>query len=467
MTQQNLKSGTIWAAIQRFGGVALAFAVNLVLTRMLTPEDFGLMGVLLIFISISEILLDGGFTSALIRKKNPTPTDFTTYGIWAFGCSVFLYLLLYVCAPLIGRFFETPRLVSILRWWGLDLIFYSILSVQSCYLRKQMRFKALAFCFISAYIVAAAAGIYLAIKGFGVWSIVTMYLLNPLLCGVFLMIPMRGFKPGRFSREALAELFSFGGFMLGIDLMKRLSTNLQSVIIGKRFTIADTGLYTQAYKLNQVCDYHVPLVISTVLYPALSSVQDDRNKLNFLIDKTLRLVSLLIYPILGILLLYGDSIVDFLYGRHWHAAGEYFRIMTVGGFFTVLESTLFHAVATMGKSRALFGARCYLLILLIAALLVGAQFGITGLLWSIDIAALNSFVVHAYMTAKYTGYRISALIRAIYAPCLMTLGVMTLLILLNRLLPNVLLSIALYVLIYVALAQIFGFINLKAISKRG
>ena len=468
MTRQNLKTGTIWSAINRFGGVALAFAVNLVLTRILSPEDFGLMGVLLIFISISEVLLDGGFTAALIRKKDPTPTDYTTYGVWAFGLGIVFYVILYLSAPLIGDFFATHRLVTILRWWGLDLIMYPCLSLQTCYLRKEMRFRALALCYLAAYVLAAATGIVLALKGTGVMSIVIMYLVNPFLCCIFLSIPMRRFRPGKFSRQALADLFRFGGYMLGIDILKQFSNNLQSVIIGKRFTISDTGLYTQAFKLNQVCNYHIPIVISMVLFPVLSSLQDNRKKLLELLDRALRVISLLVYPVLGILILYGDYIVDFLYGEKWHAAGEYFRILTVSGFFVIMESTLFHAVASLGRSRQLFAARCYILAFLIGALCLGSSYGIRGLLWGINVAALNSFIVHALLTSRYTGYRIISLLKAIFIPLILTLTTSVILWTVNKFMNNVILSILLYMAIYILSAIIFRVRGMEIINlKKG
>lgn len=416
----NAAKGAVWATADRFLHMGLQFVVNLVLANLLVPADYGAIVMLAIFISVSQILIDGGFSSALIQKKEPTQTDYSTVFYWntAFSCA--LYLILFALAPLIARFYHMPELCAVLRAIGLSIIISSTLTIQHARLRKQLAFRTLAITNISTYIVSSAVGIVMASNGAGVWSLVTMQLLYGLFSVIILLIITRWLPSAVFSTATMKELFSFGGFILAANVLQTICQNLQGLIIGRRFNATETGYYGQAYKLDQVTSYSLPQVIVQVMYPVYSSIQDDRERLAEMLLMNIRVICFTIFPTLAGLILCADELFLLLYKDLWLPAAPYFRVLCVSGLFMCLQNVNFYAVAAVGRSRALFNWSIYKWGFLLAALLAGMFFGIYGILWAMVLSSFNIFMVNAYLAQRYVGISMLREMRVIAPMLLMT-----------------------------------------------
>ena len=245
-----MASGVIWATLDKFGNLGIQFIVNLVLARLLYPEEFGVVGILAIFIAVSNTLVEGGFGSALIQKKRPTQTDYSTILFWNIGLSTLLYLLLFAAAPAVGRYFAMPVLCDVLRGIGLSLILTGITSVQSNRLQKRLEFNTLAATNIVSSVIAGCTAMLLAFRGWGVWSLVALQIMHP-LARIFMLYFVSGWLPSlRFSVKSLRSLFGFGGYLLIANLLQETCKNIQGFIIGKRFSATQMGYFSQAYKLD-------------------------------------------------------------------------------------------------------------------------------------------------------------------------------------------------------------------------
>ena len=410
MTQSIRKkgiSGAIWASFDRFGYMAIQFTVNLILARILLPEDFGIIGMLAIFIAISQTLIDGGFGSALIQKKNPTQEDFSTILYWNIGFSVFLYLILFAVAPLIADFFKLGLLCNVLRIIATSLILNAIIAIQRTRLQKSLEFKTIATVNLSSYIVAAITAIYMANHGYGVWSLVAMQLIYGGCSVILLWFTTRWTPALIFSFSALKELFGFGGYLMAANILQTICLNIQGIIIGKRFSATQMGYYSQAYKLDQVSSYSIPQVIVQVMYPIYSSLQDDRQQLNNMVLMNLRVISFIVYPILSTLILIADPLFLLLYGDKWMPAAPYFRILCIGGFFVCLQNINYYAVAAVGKSKDLFTWSFYKWGFLLTALLVGMLFGMYGILWAMVLGNINIFITNSALVQRHTRLKIT------------------------------------------------------------
>lgn len=396
-------TGALWAAIDKFGSMGLQFIVNIILARILLPSDFGVIGMLAIFIAVSNTLIDGGFGSALIQKKEPTQIDYSTIFYWNILFSSFLYIVLYVCAPLVAEFYKMPLLSDVLKCIGLTIIIGSITSIQSTRLKKTLSFKTLAIVNIISYALSASFGVLLAFNNFGVWSLVYMTIVNGVIMLILLWSITRWHPSITFSIRSMRELFGFGGYILAANILQNICNNIQGIIIGKRFSATQMGYYSQAYKLDQIPSTSIPQVIVQVMYPVYSSLQDDESRLISILSMNIRVISFLIYPLLGLLILLAPDLIEFLYGVKWIPASPYFQILCVGGLFVALQNVNFYAVASKGKSKPLFYWSFYKWGFLIASILFGSSWGIFGLLWGMVISNINIYLVNAFLVGKYVG----------------------------------------------------------------
>lgn len=224
-----------------------------------------------------------------------------------------------------------------------------------------------------------------------------------------------------FSLKALKELFGFGGFILFANILQETCRNLQGIIIGKNFSATQMGYYSQAYKLDHITSYSIPQVIVQVMYPVYSSLQDNRERLNEVVSMNLRVISFLVFPILGLLILIAEPLIVFLYGEKWLPSVPYFQVLCVGGFFVCLQNVNFYAVAAVGKSKQLFYWSFYKWGFLLCALLIGMYFGMDGILWGMVFSNFNIFMINAFLASKYTGCKVKGQIKNILPVSLYTL----------------------------------------------
>ncbi|MDE6696571.1 MAG: lipopolysaccharide biosynthesis protein [Muribaculaceae bacterium] len=413
-------TGAIWATIDRFGSMGMQFIVNLILARLLLPADFGIIGMLAIFITVSNTLIDSGFGSALVQKKTPSQLDYSTIFFWNISFSVFLYLLLWICSPLISEFYSMPLLTKVLRTLALSLIVTGALAIQKVKLQKSLEFKTLALVNLSAYLISAIFAILLAYKGYGVWSLVFMQISYGSLSVVFLAVITRWHPDLVFSLKSLKELFGFGGYIMATNILQTICQNLQGLIIGKKFSATQMGYYSQAYKLDQITSYSIPQVIVQVMFPVFSSLQSEKERLNHAVLISMRVISFIVFPLLCLLILIAEPLIGALYGAKWLPSVPYFQVLCCGGFFVCLQNVNFYAVAAVGKSRELFWWGIYKWTFFLVLLLIGMNFGIYGILWGMVISSVNIFFVNACLASKHTGLTVFSQLKAVF-PCLLSI----------------------------------------------
>ena len=406
-------SGAVWATVDKFGSMLIQFAVNLVLARLLIPKDFGIIGMLTIFIAVSQTMVDAGFGSALIQKKNPTQIDFSTIFYWNVGLSIFLYIILYISAPFVARYFDMPLLKDVLRLISLSIIINGMVAIQRTKLQKELSFRILAIVNLSSYIFGAICAVTFAKYGLGVWSLVGMQLIYGCCNIILLLLITRWIPSAVFSYSSMKDLFGFGGFIMAANILQTICLNIQGIIIGKRFSATQMGYYSQAYKLDQVTSFSLPQVIVQVMYPVYSSLQDDLDRLNNIVLMNIRVISFVIFPILSILIIIAYPLIEFLYGAKWLPSVPYFRIFCVGGYFVCLQNLNYYAVAAVGKSKELFRWSFYKWGFLLTSLLIGMQFGMYGILWGMVISSANIFIVNAFLAQKHTHLSVNNQFRAI------------------------------------------------------
>ncbi|MBQ8735405.1 MAG: lipopolysaccharide biosynthesis protein [Bacteroidaceae bacterium] len=277
--KQQTISGMIWSSLQRFGTMGISFISNIVLARLLTPDDYGCIGMLMIFIALSSTFIDGGFGSALIQKKRPTTEDYSTIFYWNIFLSLVLYVVLYLCAPLVADFYNIELLSKVLQVQGVVLIINALGIIQANQLRKQLKFKALAKVNLAAAIASVVVAIAMAYMGCGIWSLVAQQIVQSLASTLLYWVYSSWRPIMSFSTKSFKELFGFGSFILLSNLINTFCNNLNGLLIGKFFNASSMGYFTQAKKLENIFSLSIEAVVLQVPYPVLVEVKDNFEKL--------------------------------------------------------------------------------------------------------------------------------------------------------------------------------------------
>ncbi|MBD5311273.1 MAG: lipopolysaccharide biosynthesis protein [Bacteroides sp.] len=463
--------GILWASLQRFGTMIVAFISNIILARLLTPKDFGTVGMLLFFISISQVFIDSGFGAALIQKKNTTVHDYSTIFILNIVISIILYSLLFIASPWIAAFYDTPILTLMLRIEGLVLIGNAFCVIQTALLRKQMNFKKLAIANLIGNVVGSIIAIISAYSGAGVWSLIIRVLCVSYLTSACLW-KISDWRPIKyFSVKIVKELFSFGGYMLLSTGLNTIASNLQTLIIGKLFHQRTLGLYTQAMNLRNVTADSLQNVIGQVLFPDFASLDSDKEIIKKL-NNSFYIISYFTTACLTFLFIIGKPLIIFLYSEKWSAAVLYFQILCIGGIFYAIQDINYYVIAAKGKSKLLSYINMIKIPVYVVTLyLCGTYYGIEGLLWCIVGYTVVSYLIFAMVATSLLGTNIAsqfvALFKSICFSLIASLGLGLIQKTNISTLPiyEILISLLVYLIIFILSSIIFKAYPLQYLNK--
>ena len=408
--QKSLKkkaaSGMIWTSIQKFSKTGIRFISGIVLARLLTPFDYGCIGMLTVFITLSESFIDGGFGSALIQKKRPTQTDYSTIFYWNLGLSFLLYLVLFFSAPAISRFYGIPILSDVLRIQGLILFIYAFNIVQRNQLYKQLKFKVIAVTRVVTSIIALIVTIIMAIMGFGVWALVVQNLIAAAIPAIVFWIYTKWRPSLTFSWNSFKELFNFGIFMFLTHLLNNFCSQIQNLIIGRFYDPTTLGYYSKAQSTEKLASHTISGVMTSVTYPLYAEVQDDMPKMCNMIKRLTTTIAYLSFPLLAILLLVAKPVFIILYSDRWLDSIPYFQMLCIAGLGSCLIAVNTQPIAAIGKSQTMFTWTLIKRFIGIVAIIIGLfTFGIWGLMCGVIFNSWFSYFVNIWLVSKYIGYK--------------------------------------------------------------
>ena len=413
MSEINLKqvaaSGMVWNGIQQYTVLGISFLSSIVLARLLTPYDYGCIGMLEIFIAIATILIDGGFGSALIQKKRPTQEDYSTIFWWNLTISIGLYIILFFTAPYIAGFYKIPLLSKVLRVQGLILFINAFKMIQSNQLRKNFRFKPMSITVISASVISMLVTIVMAYAGLGVWSLVAQHMLIAFIPMVIFWFITKWKPLLIFSRKSFRELFSFGGFMFLTSVVNTVSDNLQGLLIGRVYSASAMGYYAKAKSTEGLTSNGISQVVSSVTYQLYAEVQDDLSSLISIIKRLTTTLAYLSFPIIISLMIVAKPLFIILYSDRWLPSVPYFQIIAFAGFAICLQAVNLQAIAAVGKSKVMFTwtivKRSLGILFIIGGLTV---FGMNGLLGGMVLSAWINYFINANLVSKHIGYKMKS-----------------------------------------------------------
>ena len=405
--KQKTISGMIWSSLQRFGTMGISFISNIVLARLLTPDDYGCIGMLMIFIALSNTFIDGGFGSALIQKKRPTQEDYSTIFYWNIFLSVVLYIVLFLCAPIIADFYNIALLKKVLQVQGVILIINALGIIQANQLRKQLKFKSVAQVTLIASVVSVIVAIAMAYMGCGIWSLVAQQIVSSFVTTLLYWVYSSWRPIYVFSKESFKELFGFGSFILLSNLINAFCNNLNGLLIGKFFNASSMGYFTQAKKLEDVSSTSIETVVAQVSYPVLVEVKDNHERLMNVLKQFNSLLLYIVTPLMMLLNLLATPIITLLLGEQWLSAVPYLEILAFQGIAISIQGINYNAIASIGQSKSLLESTIIKRIVSIVLLFSGLYLnGINGILWGMTISSFFICFYNSALVHKYIGYKL-------------------------------------------------------------
>ena len=396
----------VWMAIQKYSTMIIQFISGIVLARLLTPYDYGCIGMLSIFMVLAEAFIDGGFGSALIQKKRPTQEDYSTIFFWNLFMAVILYAVLFACAPLIARFYKIPLLTKVLRVQGVILFIYAFNIVQRNQLQKQLNFKTLSIITLISAIIALVVTIVLAYKGFGVWALVVQHILVALIPAIAFWFFVKWRPILVFSWKSFKELFDFGLYMFLIHLINQFSVQLQGLLIGRFYNASTMGYYSKALRTESMASHSISSVMTQVTFPLYAEMQDNKQAIASAIKRFTMTLSYFSFPLLFLLLLVAKPLFVILYSERWLPSVPYFQALCIAGLASCLQAVNVQSISAIGKSKLNFIWTVIKRTIGIGIVIIGLVFwGMKGLLVGVIFNFWFSYLINICLVSKHIGYK--------------------------------------------------------------
>lgn len=403
MLRTNSGTGSVlWSAIERFSVQGVSFVLTLVIARLVLPEEYGLIAMLSIFISIAQTFVDSGFSNALIQKQGRTDTDCSTVFYFNIIVGLLFYLFLFVFAPYIADFYHEPRLIEITRWVALSFVFSSLSVVQRALLTIRHDFKSQAIASFISVILSGALGVLLAFQGYGVWALVAQTLTNQFVSSVLLWIFTKWNPLIAFSFDSFKTLFSFGSKLLLSSLINTIYTNIYTIIIGRYYKASDLGYYSNANQLSQFSVISLANVLHRAIYPYQCELQNDDVRLHKLFLQYLRISAYISFPIMIAIISLAEPFVRVVLTEKWLPCVPMIRILGVAYLFYVISHINCQMLNVKGKSGLFLRAEIIKKVVAVSLLITALPFGIKALCWSMAINGMCDLFIIIPFVKKVT-----------------------------------------------------------------
>lgn len=414
--------GVIWSGVDKVANGGIMFLANIVLARLLTPKDFGLLAIIAIFVQISQTFIDSGFSNALIQKKDRSQADYSTVFLFNLAISIGFYIILFFCAPLISHFFEDEKLTALTRVVGLNLIIGALVSVHKTRLTIKLRFKIQAVISLIASVTSAVISITLAYNGLGVWSLVLLTLINISLQTVLINVFIK-WKPSLlFSKKSFHQLFSYSSKLLGASLTHLLYRNIYPIVIGKKFSPIELGFFNRADTFAMYAPYTISSIVSRVAFPIFSRIQDDNARLRNAYSQYIIYSSLLIFPILIGMIVLAEPLTLLMLKEKWLPMVPMLQILCIDWMTDHLCSINLNILYVKGRSDLAFKLEVIKKTIAIGIFFISIYWGIIGVCWGRVVYSCFAVYLNSFYTKRLIGISLWQQLKDIAIPLLQAIG---------------------------------------------
>lgn len=403
MQQESLKNKTIkgvgWSAADALLGQGVTFIVGLVLARLLSPDEYGLIGICLIFTTVLNGIVDSGFSNALIRKKDVTDEDYNTMFTTNMAISIVLYVLLFISAPFVSDFFHRVELIALVRVTGLILFFNALSITQVTILTKNIDFKTKTKASLVSAIISGVIGIAMAFMGYGVWSLVAQQLSKQLLYTLCLWVLSKWWPRFTFYKDSFKYMWGFGWKLLASGILNNVWNQLYQVVIGRCYTSSTLGHYTRANEYASIFSSNLTLIVQRVSYPVLAEIQDDKERMVQGYRKVIKVTMFVTAVCMISLGAVSEPLIYTLIGTKWHEAATYLPLICISMSLYPLHAINLNIFQVLGRSDIFLYLEILKKIVGIVPIVIGIFCGIYYML----LASILTGVISLYLNTWYTG----------------------------------------------------------------
>ncbi len=401
---QKTTAGFFWSVIERFAAQGISFLLGIILARLLLPEDFGTIGVLTVFFSLSQCFIDSGLSQALIQKQGRTAVDYSTAFYFNLVMSVLFYLILFVSAPYIALFYDQPVLVELTRVVGLVVIISSLAIIPRTILTIDIDFKKQAKVSVVAALISGAVGVYCAYTGFGVWSLVYQSLVGAVIKSVLLLVITKWYPQGVFSKKSFVELFSYGSKLLGASLINDIYSNVYTVVVGKVFSLESLGYFTRAKTLSDFPSKNLTGILQRVSFPVLSSIQNDEERLRISYRRFLKMTAFMVFPLMIGLAVLARPLVLVLLTDKWLPSVFFLQVLSVSSMLYPIHAINLNIFYVIGRTDLVLKLEFPKKIVGIIILIVTVQISLNALVVGMLVFSVFALFVNTWNSKKIIGY---------------------------------------------------------------
>ena len=405
--------GVGWSFIDNISNSGITFLVGLVLARLLTPEEYGIMAMIAIFIAISNSIIDSGFSNALIRKTRIERVDYNTVFYFNLTVSILIYVLLHLAAPAISVFFKEPVLLAVIRVIGWALIINALAIIPRTQFVRNVDFKTQTKVSLISSISSGVIGIGMALGGMGVWSLVGQQLSRQFLNTLFLWVYSKWHPVWEFSTESFKELFGFGSKLLLSGLLNTIYKNIYYIVIGRFYTSAQLGQYTRAEQFNMIFSSNLTSVVQRVSYPVLSSIQEEPERLREAYRKVIKITMLITFACMLGLAAVAKPLILILIGEKWLPAVYFLQIICFSGMLYPLHAINLNILQVKGRSDLFLKLEIIKKIIAVGPIVMGIIYGIECMLWGGVLISFIAYFLNSYYSANLINYPTSEQIKDI------------------------------------------------------
>lgn len=396
--------GFLWRFAERCGAQGVGFVVSVLLARLLSPNDYGTVALVNVFIAILAVFIDSSMGSALIQKKNADDLDFSTVFYFNMFMCITLYIIMFFCSPLIAKFYNRPELTTMIRVISLNFLISGVKGIQNSYVSKNMLFKRFFFSTLGGTIFSAFVGVFLAYKGYGAWAIVAQNLSNNLIDTLILWFTVKWRPKLMFSIKRLGGLFSYGWKLLCSSLLDTGYNQLRSLLIGKVYSLSDLAYYNKANNFPSMIIGNVNSSIDSVLLPSMSTVQDSKVSVKGMTRRAMTTSTYVMAPLLMGLAACGKSVISILLTDKWLPSYPFMVIFCTTYMFYPVHTANLNAIKAMGRSDLFLKLEILKKIVGLTAILVTFRISVMAMAYSLLVTSVLSQIINSWPNKKLMNY---------------------------------------------------------------
>nr|WP_319400081.1 lipopolysaccharide biosynthesis protein [uncultured Carboxylicivirga sp.] len=469
--KQKTINSIIWNGIERFSTLFIQLVSTLIIARILTPEDFGIIGMLAIFTALGNVIIDSGFSQGLIRKSRITNDDLISVFAFNIILSIVLYLIFYFCAPLIAKFYNTPQLTLIARVSFLSFPINALSIIQQTVLQKELNFKKISKITISASILSGILGVLFAILLRNVWALILQILFFNTFKSILFWFFSTWRLKGKFSLSSIYDLGRFSFNLLLSGLVGVIFDNMYTLMIGKFYDSKSLGLYTQSKKIAELPALSISNVIQKVTYPSLSLFQTDLSKLKYNYRRIIQLAVYIISPICGFLIITAPDLFKMILGEKWNGAIFFFQMLCLIGVLYPVSSISINILKVVGKSSKLIQLEVIKKVVMALILIYTIRINLEAVVYGNIVYSLFAVLLNLYFCGKEIQLKIWEQLKDILPSYFLTIVISLIVYYLNQLIDfsnNILMILLMgliYCLIWIGFSFIFKFDQYNELLK--